>query len=53
MAQNREKTVNLNVRMSPEEAEQLKAIAKDKGLSISDVIRQYIRATYKKLVARG
>jgi hypothetical protein len=49
----REKSVNVNVRMSPEEVEMLKAVAGAKGLSAADIIRQAIRAEYGKLEKKG
>jgi uncharacterized protein (DUF1778 family) len=47
----REKAVT--IRMSEDEAAMLRAVAEAKGLSISDVIRQYVRREHDKLVQRG
>ena len=36
----------LNVRMTDDEARMLKALAEHQGMSISDVIRQYVRRAF-------
>lgn len=44
-----ERSVHLNVRMTPEERDMLKELAEDRGLTGSDVIRQFIREAHKRL----
>jgi uncharacterized protein (DUF1778 family) len=44
----RQRTLNLNVRITEEEAEMLRALAKRRGLSASDIVRQYIRSAHAK-----
>jgi hypothetical protein len=38
----------VNVRMTDDEAEMLKALAEREGLSASDIVRQYIRKAHAK-----
>jgi hypothetical protein len=47
----REKAVT--IRMSEDEVAMLRVVAETKGLSISDVVRQYVRREHDKLVKRG
>ena len=42
----RRRTLNLNVRVDEDEAQMLKALAEQKGLSASDIVRQFIREAY-------
>ena len=42
----RQRARNLNVRVTDDEAEMLRALAERKGLSGSDIVRQYIREAY-------
>ena len=42
----RQRDLNLNVRVTEDEARMVKALAEHRGLSISDVIRQDIRAAF-------
>jgi hypothetical protein len=42
----RRRTLNLNVRIDEAEAKMLKALADLRGLSASDVVRQFIREAY-------
>lgn len=41
-----ERTRMLNVRVTDDEAEMLRALAERAGLNVSDTIRQYIRRAY-------
>lgn len=41
-----ERTKALNVRVTDDEDRMLKALAEHQGMSISDVIRQYIRRAF-------
>jgi uncharacterized protein (DUF1778 family) len=38
----------VNVRMTDDEADMLKALAEHEGLSASDIVRQYIRRAFAK-----
>jgi predicted HicB family RNase H-like nuclease len=42
----RQRTGTLNIRVNDDEHRMLRAIAKHQGLSVSDVIRQYIRRAF-------
>jgi uncharacterized protein (DUF1778 family) len=42
----RQRTLNLNVRVTDDETRMLKALAEHQGMSASDVIRQYIRRAF-------
>jgi len=44
----REREEMLNVRMTAEELAMLRALAEGDGLSQSDVVRQFIRRTYRE-----
>jgi hypothetical protein len=48
MASKREREEMLNVRMTAEELAMLRALAEGDGLSQSDVVRQFIRRTYRE-----
>jgi uncharacterized protein (DUF1778 family) len=41
-----ERTKTINVRVTDDEDRMLKALAEHQGMSISDVIRQYIRKAF-------
>lgn len=41
-----ERSKNLNVRLTDDEDRMLAALAEHQGLSVSDVIRQYIRRAF-------
>lgn len=41
-----DRTKMLNVRVTDEEGEMVKALAEHQGMSISDVIRQFIRRAF-------
>jgi hypothetical protein len=47
----REKAVT--IRMSEDEVSMLRAVADAKGLSVSDVVRQFVRREHAKLSKRG
>jgi hypothetical protein len=53
VVETRTRAEGVHIRMTKEEHAMLKAIAKDKGFSISDVVRQYVRREHAKLVKRG
>jgi uncharacterized protein (DUF1778 family) len=42
----RQRTGTLNIRVNDDEERMLKAVAQHQGLSVSDVIRQYIRRAF-------
>jgi uncharacterized protein (DUF1778 family) len=42
----RRRTGTLNIRVSDDEERMLKALAEHQGLSVSDVIRQYVRRAF-------
>ncbi len=51
--ENRKRDTAVTIRMSEEEHAMLKAIAEAKGLSVSDVVRQYVRREHEKLGKRA
>jgi|HubBroStandDraft_2_1064218.scaffolds.fasta_scaffold711711_2 uncharacterized protein (DUF1778 family) len=48
----RDRSHTINVRASKEEAKMLKAIAEHEGVSVSDVVRQSVRAKFAKMIKK-
>jgi predicted transcriptional regulator len=53
IVETRSRSSAVTIRMSDEEVAMLKAIAEAKGLSVSDVLRQYVRREHEKLAKQG